>query len=166
MMAAAAQSAEEPTPAAGSRRRLLGWIKAVAVALVAGPPIGGLVFGLELGLTSGFSGGGNWASVPATVMLAVITSYIIGLPVAAVAVVLFLLLSRLVSRGTGVLAVISGVAATAMLIVLNEAVRGPAAAHLRLTWTDFALQLAAFGIPAMIAAWACWRMTRPLHKLS
>jgi glucan phosphoethanolaminetransferase (alkaline phosphatase superfamily) len=149
-----------------SRQRLYDWIKTVVIILVAGPPIGGLVFGLLLSLGTVFNAQDKWESIPVTVMISIALSYVIGLPVAAVAIALFLILSRFMSHRTSYLAVLCGVISTAVLIVLNEMMRGTIPSALRLTWPDLVLQVVAFGIPSAVAGWVCWRMTRPLHRMS
>ncbi len=150
----------------GSRQRLYDRIKTVLVILAVGPPIGGLAFGLLLSVVTVLNDPQKWEGVPVTVIVSIVTSYVLGLPIAAVAVALFLMLSRFGSRGTAGLAVLCGVISAALLIALNEIMRRPVPAAFGLTWKDFLLQLMAFGIPSAVSAWVCWRMTEPMHRLS
>jgi hypothetical protein len=160
------EPAAEPSRS-DSRQRFYDWVKTMVIILVAGPPIGGFVFGLMFSLGSVLKGGvDNWEAVPATLLTTVALSHVFGLPIAVVAIALFLVLSRFISRGTSYLAVACGVMSAALAIALMEAMRQPVAAQFQLTWRDVVVQLAAFGIPSAVAGWACWRVTRPLHRLS
>jgi hypothetical protein len=159
------QPATEPSRSE-ARQRVYDWIKTVFVILAVGPPIGGLVFGLLLSVVTVLNGPDKWEAVPVTVIVSMMTSYVLGLPIAAVAVALFWILSRFRSRGTAGLAVLCGVTSAVLLIALNETMRRPVPAAFELTWKDFMLQVVAFGMPSAVSAWVCWRMTKPLHRLS
>jgi len=162
------EPAAEPSRS-DSRQRLYNWIKTVITILAVGPPIGGLVFGLLLSVVTMLNGPDKWefvTAVPAAVITSVVASYLVGLPIAAVAVALFLMLSWFRSRGTAWLAVLCGVISTALLVVFNEMMRRPVPAALQLTSSDCVLQLVAFGIPSAVSGWVCWRVTKPLHRLS
>jgi hypothetical protein len=159
------QPAAEPSRSE-ARQRLYDWIKTVFIILAVGPPIGGLVFGLLLSVVTVLDRPDKWEDVPVTVIVSILTSYVVGLPIAAVAVALFAMLSRFGSRGTAGLAVLCGVTSAVLLIALNEMMRQPVPAAFELTWKDFMLQVVAFGMPSAVSAWVCWRMTKPLHRLS
>jgi hypothetical protein len=142
------------------------WVKAVLVSLVVGPPIGGLIFGLLISAMKVLEGPGGWEFALGALITAPLLSYIVGLPVAAVAIVLFLLLSWFASRGKAGLAALCGLVSAALLIVLSDSLRPPVGPGLRMSLQDFALQLVAFGTPSAISGWVCWRITRPWHQLS
>lgn len=149
-----------------SKQRLYDWIKAVLVVFAVGPPIGGFVIGLMLAAASVLSGTGGWEYVPVVLIVSPVVSYILGLPVAALAVVLFIPSSRLVSRGTRVLAAVCGVVSAALLIGFNEIMRLSVPAGLQMQWRDFVLQLVVLGIPSGVSGWVCWHVTRSWHRLS
>jgi hypothetical protein len=149
-----------------SKQRLYDWIKTILIILAVGPPIGGFVFGLLLSIVTVLNGPDKWEFVPASMIISMFASYVFGLPIGIVAVALFLVLTRFISRGTAYLAVLCGVISTVLLIVLNEMMRPPVPAALQITWTDFVLQVVAFGFPSALSAWLCWRITKPLHRLS
>lgn len=146
-----------------SRQRLNDWIKTLIIILVVGPPIGGFVFGLLLSVMTVLNGPDKWEFVLPATIISTVVSYVFGLPIAAVAVALFLMLSRVVSRGTAYLAVLCSVTSTALLIVLNEITRRTA---FPLNGKDFVVQLVAFGIPSAVSGLVCWRITKPFHRLS
>jgi energy-converting hydrogenase Eha subunit A len=150
----------------GPRQRRHDWIKTVLVILAVGPPIGGFTFGLLLSGATVLNNPHKWEAVPVTVIFSTVTSYVLGLPMAGVAVALFLMLYRFGLRGTARLAALCGVISATLLIALNEMMRRPVPAAFGLTLKDFTLQLIAFGIPSAVSAWACWRMTKPIHRLS
>jgi hypothetical protein len=146
-----------------SRQRLHDWTKTVLFILAVGPPVGGLVYGLFLSAVIILKGLDKSVQFPAGILASMVLSYVIGVPVAAVAVPLFFVLQRLVKRGTAYLAALCAVLASLFLIFLNDVTRD--STFIRMGWRDYLIMLGIFGVPSAISALVCWRMTSQWHRL-
>lgn len=156
------QSAE---PTANLRRPLIDWVKAIAIALLVGPAIGGVVLGVMLGVVAVFEDPSQWGLF-GIIPLAVVYAYFVGLPIAVAAIVLFLIVSRFKSTGTAWLAMGCGLFSAALFVIAEEVSRGAASATVQPTWRDSVTYFLLFGIPAVASSGACWRITKRFHRLS
>ncbi len=134
------------------------WAKTVLIILAAGPPVGGVPFAIIAMISKDSS---EWIMLPVAILGAIVTSYVIGLPIAIIALILFLLLQHFIARGTVYLAIACGLVSSEILTLLYHA-RLPSFAF---NWGDYIVALIMLGIPSAISAYVCWRITKPLHRL-
>ncbi|HEX5213428.1 MAG TPA: hypothetical protein VFW22_17010 [Pseudolabrys sp.] len=140
-----------------SRQRLLEWVKVVLIVLAAGPPIGGVVFAL---VSAFLQRSWSWEVLPMALLGAPVLSYVVGLPIAAIALTLFLSLQFFISRGGIYLAVICGAVAAEFVVFLWDVI-SPSP----LGVGGYIMGFVMFGIPSVVSAFICWRITRQLHRL-
>lgn len=148
-----------------SKPALMDWIKTVAIALLLGPAVGGVVLGVMLGVVAVFDDPSQW-QIFGIIPLAVMYAYFVGLPIAVLAIVFFLIVSRFRSTGTARLAVGCGLLSAALFVIAVEASRGSGPASVQPTWRDSLMYFLLFGVPAAASSWACWRITRRFHRLA
>jgi hypothetical protein len=150
-----------------SRDRLIEWTKVVAIVLAAGPPIGGLVLALIIFLIDPrHTMRGGVEMLPVFFVTLPLVSHIGGVPVAVIALALFLPSQYFIKRGTVYLAMICGALATGIALFILAAT-SPKGIDLQ-SLTDvgsYGPIVVMFAIPSVIAAWACWRITRRFHRL-
>jgi hypothetical protein len=127
------------------------------IVLAAGPPIGGVVFA--------FIGSfiiGAWTMLPMATVTAPMVSYLIGVPIVVIALMIFLPLQLFVEHGTLYLAVVCGALAAEIAVLLWDVISGPRS---DLGLYDYMMGFVVFGIPSAVSAFACWHITRHLHRL-
>jgi len=157
---------ESVTTRSESKERLLEWTKVNAIVLAVAPPIGGVLTGMIALFTSPRFSYEELYLLPVMLVAFATMSYVLGLPAAVFALILFLPLQYLVTRGTVYLAAICGVVGAELAILLLNVMRWLEGQPFSSEHSfSYAWGFAMFGIPAAISAAICWRITRRFHRL-